>query len=888
MPLRLFALIAVVLNLPAADPYIWIEGEHASSRQLAPHPWYDQVKFGQLSGGAWASNFGDRDGQVAYSVEVASAGTYALWIRANPIIAKLAWTLNGSEERAADFSQAIDQVNLAADDQPDLRFVAWIKVGDVALKQGTNAVAFRMHSDNQHHGGLDCFVFAAKPFAPMGARKPGTKSGLAEPGSWAFEPDADAFDPQAMLDLRSLNEREAGMHGWIQATADGGFALGDATPVRFWAANSGVASSPVADDLATHARFLAKRGINMVRFHGSLWPKRADQSVTDIDAAELDRMQRMVAAMKREGIYTTISPYWAIPAEARQTWKLPDHPTGNMPGLLFWDETLQAAYRNWIRALLTAPNPHGKPLGKEPALAILQIQNEDSLLFWTLGAITGEEKRRLGRHQARWLIATYGSLAKARAAWQETAAEGDDLAAGVVGLVGLWEYGQAASAGKTVRMADQLQWLSATMRAFNQSIDEFVHQELRCPVLINAGNWCTANQITMLDCERWSYAANQVQGKNHYIGGVHVNPTEAHKSGYLVSKGDFFTDPTCLLEPRKLATNLKQPPGMPFIIPESTWVSPVSHQSEGPFLVAAYSALTGVDAYYWFALGGVGYDRTITKWQAANPSIMGGWPAAALMFRQGYVKKGQAAVHEERTLDDLWNARGMSIAEDESFDPNRHPGSFAKESTLRSAVDPLAFLVGPVEVVYGGDPAKSRAVDLAKYIDAPARSISSITGELRFDHGRGVCTVDAPRAKGACGFLGKAGAIALTHATITCANDYATLLIVPLDGRDLVRSSKVLVQATTRCRPYGWKQSPATFQDNEQKHTFQGFRIDDTGQEPWNVVQTKATVRLANPALTKGTVLDANGMLVRVIAVRADGDGVSVELPTDAIHLVLE
>ena len=34
----------------------------------------------------------------------------------------------------------------------------------------------------------------------------------------------------------------------------------------------------------------------------------------------------------------------------------------------------------------------------------------------------------------------------------------------------------------------------------------------------------------------------------------------------------------------------------------------------------------------WFSLGAVGYDRTLNKWQAANPAIMGTWPAAALLF----------------------------------------------------------------------------------------------------------------------------------------------------------------------------------------------------------------------------------------------------------------
>jgi len=32
-------------------------------------------------------------------------------------------------------------------------------------------------------------------------------------------------------------------------------------------------------------------------------------------------------------------------------------------------------------------------------------------------------------------------------------------------------------------------------------------------------------------------------------------------------------------------------------------VPPLSYQSEGPFLVAAYQSLSGIDAFYWFATG---------------------------------------------------------------------------------------------------------------------------------------------------------------------------------------------------------------------------------------------------------------------------------------------
>ncbi len=137
------------------------------------------------------------------------------------------------------------------------------------------------------------------------------------------------------------------------------------------------------------------------------------------------------------------------------------------------------------------------------------------------------------------------------------------------------------------------------------------------------------------------------------------------------------------------------------------------------------------------------------------------------------------------------------IAEDPSYDPNRDLGDSARRSHLAHGVDPLAFLVGPVEVVYGSDPSRTRVADLARSIDQKARVVRSNTGQLAWDYGRGLCTVNAPAAQGATGFLGRVGPVALGDVTIRSDNDYATILVVSLDGKPLARSARILIQAGT-------------------------------------------------------------------------------------------
>lgn len=882
-------LAASLLAAPAARAEtVWVEGEAAIVKDVTPHDWYNGVKKDLLSGGAWLGHFNkDKPGKAEYDVTVPADGEYTFFVRANPVGTRLSYQIGDGDMTLIDMKKGqSDLVNVAADDKPDIRYLAWFKVGKVKLARGTVRVKFKMDSGNNNHGAIDCFCFTTEPFTPNGLLKPGQKLNRFMPGTWAFEPDTDAYEKASPIDLRGLNEKVAGATGWVKKTADGDFTLGDGTPVRFWAVNTSVQNGTDLDGLKQHARFLAKRGVNMVRFHGFLQPKGEKSSVTDVDADEIDRAQKLVAAMKSEGIYTTLSPYWAT-ARAHPSWGIEGYPSGACWGLLYWDETLQKGYKAWVKELLTRKSPYtGIPLGKDPAVAIFQIQNEDSLLFWTTGGLKGDVLKRLQKRYGAWLAKKYGSLAKAKEGWGGTKLDGDtDDAAG---FLGMWEFHPGNQGGKRQRLADQMHFYADTMYQFNKMIGDYVRTELGCPVLVNAGNWRTANQVTLLDAERWSYTPNEVIGNNLYVSSAHVNPTEPFRVGYMVARGDFYEDHSVLKSPRRLPVNHKQVVGMPFIVSESTWVSPLSYQSEAPFLVAAYSGLTGVDTFYWFALGEPGYDRTLTKFQVANPAIMGGFPAAALMFRKDYVKRGDTVLHEERRLDDLWQMRSPLLAEEEGFDPNRDAGAIPKESSIKTAVSPLAFLVGPCEVKYDGDPGKNRVADLAKYIDEKAKRVKSITGELDLDYGTGLCKLDAPKAQGVCGFLDQAGPFELSAVKIESKNPYATVLAVSLDGKELKASKQVLVQVTTKCRPYGWKETDATFQDNEKKHNFKGKRIDDTGSSPWNVWDTDVTLTVKNPGLTRATLLDANGYPAGAVKGESADGAFRVKLPAKAMYVVLE
>ena len=419
---------------------------------------------------------------------------------------------------------------------------------------------------------------------------------------WEFQyadRPATARGAKDRLDLRDLNEKVAGESGFVRLSADGnGFVLGSGAPARFWAINSEMfRGSP--EEIERNVRFLARIGVNMVRIHAQLSPKGAAAAQAgNVDDKELDGIWRYVAAAKAQGIYTTISPYWAHGVEGAK-WGIDGYGNGEMYGLLFFDETLQAAYRSWTKALLTRPNPYtGVPLAKEPAVAILQVQNEDSLFFWTFEAIKPQAKAQLGRKFAEWAAAKHGSAARALQAWGGARRPDDDPAAGRLGLIELWAIAQQPPAATGRRGVDQVAFLAGLQRQFYDGMAAYFKKDLGCGQLVNASNWRTADESRLDDVERYTYAGLDVVAANRYHeSGPHIGAN----AGWRIDPGDKFSMKSAPVQPPEpCRSTSSRSPATRRSSPKARGSRPLPFAAEGPFLAAAYPSVTGVDAFFWF------------------------------------------------------------------------------------------------------------------------------------------------------------------------------------------------------------------------------------------------------------------------------------------------
>ena len=153
-------LILALTTLSLRADHVWVEGESGQTSNVQANSWYRSVRAQDLSGRDWLATYGsDTPAMAHFEVTVPATSDYILWVRANPIQAKLEVGVGESDAwlEVPITSEAHDTLNIAEDGKPDMRFLAWAKVGPISLTKGSTALQFRMSSKNGNHGGIDCF-----------------------------------------------------------------------------------------------------------------------------------------------------------------------------------------------------------------------------------------------------------------------------------------------------------------------------------------------------------------------------------------------------------------------------------------------------------------------------------------------------------------------------------------------------------------------------------------------------------------------------------------------------------------------------------------------------------------------------------------------------------
>lgn len=874
-------------NLAQAPKFIWVEGEAAGTQsQVTRHPWwYDQVKTDEFSGKDFISHWSaDEAGFAFYNFDVAEAGKYNLWLRVNPTQASMIVELNGQSEAEVPMVEARGNLNVAKDDQVDLRFLGWVDAGPFQLTEGENRLRVAFTSTHNHHGYLDAFVFVQGAFSPFGAAKPDEAAeqiATADGRDWkAWNPVRDPHR-ESPIDLRGLNEDVAGANGKIVVRDGNFFREGDGRQMRFWAVN-GPASDLRGEALQYALRVMAKRGVNLLRLHGSVFDKKTGE----LNPEEVARLQEVTARAKQEGIYTHYSIYFPLWFEPQPGLEfLLGYDGKSKPfASLYFNRAFEKHYQNWWQELLTASNPYGPRLVDEPALMSVELVNEDSFFFWTFTDrnIPEPQLKILEGLFYEWTLERYGNLDSAYKAWNGMKMNGDRPQDKRLDFRQLYQLVN----DKSLRDQDTARFLAETQRAFYQRQVSFL-KGLGFKGLITASNWHTAEDQILKPLEIWSYLPGDYIDRHGYFGTF----KEGENVAWSLRKGHIYADRSALKFESRIpggALDFSHPVAdpkynnMPSMISETTWTRPNRYRTEAPLFYAAYASLQGSDSIVHFAHDGAQWAVKprfwMQPWTLMSPSQMGQFPATALLFRMGYIEEGKTLARIGLKPEDFFALKGTPLVQKGNLDELRLADVQTSGSVSPGQVlDPRIHFMGKTEVNLGENVPQTYLASLTPYLNEDAKTIRASNDQIELDYGKGVLKIKAPRAEALSGDLRAAGMTQLGVLAVDSPLDLGHVILVSLDGLPLTQSGEMLLQVMTEERNTDWKQQ---WIGNDGK-----YRVMDLGRDPWRYKAMKGRVVLNRPDAgnLKVTALDLNGY-----PVESTGDALAIRLREETVYYYIE
>ncbi|MBD2019101.1 hypothetical protein H6F43_02740, partial [Leptolyngbya sp. FACHB-36] len=362
-----------------SSPYLWWEAENPRATNFPrrnPFAPATAAEATVLSGNAWIGVEGSRSQPLflEYRVTVPDAKNYFFYTRKFWQHGPFRWRWDDRPWQSVGSSTYLmDSVGLRSGIGAN-----WISLNRVELEAGPHTLRIEL-TKNDGAAAFDCFALTTDPMQPRGKLKPDQRYSANIPGWFVFDPEADSFG-NSPIDLRFLNEAVAGEHGWIRVKGEDFVQEQTGRPVRFWAVNLG--REAIDMDVASMqymAKFLAKRGVNLVRLHTKLWSEDRQ-----IEPETIDRLRTLIATLKAEGIYTGLSIYFPLWLQLTPESGFPGYSGQHPFSLLFFNREFQQMYYGWWRSLLTTPNPRtGLALRDDPAVAMVELVNEDSYFFWT-------------------------------------------------------------------------------------------------------------------------------------------------------------------------------------------------------------------------------------------------------------------------------------------------------------------------------------------------------------------------------------------------------------------------------------------------------------------------------------------------------------------------
>lgn len=328
-------------------------------------------------------------------------------------------------------------------------------------------------------------------------------------------------------------------------------------------------------------------------------------------------------------------------------------------------------------------------------------------------------------------------------------------------FVRLWEYSRFAPQGWTPEMlrraSDQIKFLGEAQTQYFLSQKKFIEGLGFKGLFLGSNWWCPP---LMTPANLYTNAQLDLTDAHNYGGSV----------GLMRAPGG-----------GTMATGPQRVLNKPFMLSEWNPGAKEEYRLCALPLISLYGqCLNGWELPMQFGCSRVGWSFYKYYWDFCinYPSDLAQYPAMALAVRRGDLQEGPIVFKQ-------------MVAEAEIFAEALAPKHDYKDEY---------FAIGKVGTEYCGQPAPDV---LAKAVvetawDKQAAVITSATGELVWDYGRGIVTCRAPRTQGAVGFLPRTPTLALPAADLSVTTPFAAVWLSSLTNQPIAESTKILVTAVGR------------------------------------------------------------------------------------------
>jgi hypothetical protein len=570
------------------------------------------------------------------------------------------------------------------------------------------------------------------------------------------------------LDLSFLLDAPAGKHGFARVR-DGHLVRGDGKRLRLWGVHltdwsRGSVLLPPKEDAPMWASTLARYGVNCVRLHFlDLDAPRgiiaAGSDSRHFDAQQLDRLDFLVAELKKRGIYIDLNlnvgrSYRAgdsVPDLDRIRWA---------KGMTLYDPRLIALQKEYARMLLTHVNPYtGLAYRDEPAMAIVEILNENAV--WVGFSATPFYDTKLTTLYNEWLAKNLSAaeLAKLR---EITGVAAD---AAVPRL-----KGPEVGAAPKERFLAESRFIVDVETRFYTGMASYLRDSLgvRVPITATADHGHSSSSYPML----MSLSKLDIVDGHVYW---------QHPGSPPPVNTPMVNDP---LHSTVVQLSRTAVAGKPYTVSEFNHPFPNEWAAEGIPIVAAYGAFQDWDAIMlytfepkrdpsWKSYVGDPFDISL------DPVRMTQMATGALAFLRGDVRPARRTVTRTYAREQAFESRRLARTEQPYFTPGF----------------PLAL-----PLMHGVRIGSLEGAPTVTYAPVDTTTIVSDTRELTWRttaDAHGLVTEETDRTQALIGFV-KAHRPAVKNLSADVRNEFAAIVLSAIDDKPISSASRLLLAAGSR------------------------------------------------------------------------------------------